>query len=188
MKPFHRAAAFFAVLFSFLQPWNVWGHGATVADDPYAPLRLYNGKWQLISGDKKAPTNIENHCAQTGVFYSCEQIVDGKTAALVVFLPMAKTKTGGEEYRTHVLTPDAKPSGDWHDLTIEGDKWFYTWDSTEAGKKVFWRNVNTFSGPDKSISNFKALPTAPPGKRTSKVTSSASSDAVSGSVSRYRVN
>ena len=149
MKPFHRAAAFFAVLFSFLQPWNVCGHAATVADDPYAPLRLYNGKWQVISGDQKTPTNVENHCAQTGVFYSCEQIVDGKTAALVVFLPMAKTKTGGEEYRTHVLTPDAKPSGDWHDLTIEGDKWFYTWDSTETGKKVFWRNVNTFSGPDK---------------------------------------
>ena len=110
-------------------------------------LRFYNGKWQLISGDQKAPTNIENHCAQTGVFYSCEQIVDGKTAALVVFLPMSKT--GGEEYRTHVLTPDAKPSGNLHDLTIEGDKWFYTWNSTETGTKVFWRDVITFSGPDK---------------------------------------
>jgi hypothetical protein len=142
-------ACVLAALFFLLQPSPVSGHAATVADDPYAPLRLYNGKWQLVSDDQKAPTNIENHCAQTGVFYSCEQIVDDKTAALVVFLPMAKTKTGGEDYRTHVLTPDAKPSGGWHNLTIEGDKWLYTWDSTETGKKILWRNVNTFSGPDK---------------------------------------
>jgi|SRR5271165_2477812 len=122
---------------------------SSVADDPYAPLRLYNGKWQIVDGDSKAPKQIENHCSQTGLFFACEQILDGKTAALVVFLPFAKTAKGGEEYRTQVLMPDAKTPGDWNKLTIEGEQWMYTWESTESGKKVFWRNVNTFSGPDK---------------------------------------
>jgi hypothetical protein len=119
-----------------------------VADDPYAPLRLNNGKWELVSGDKKGPKEIENHCEKTGLFFACEQILDGKTAAFVVFLPYAKTPSGGEDYHTQVLMPDAKPAGEWNKLTIEGDRWLYTWESTETEKKVFWRNVNTFSGAD----------------------------------------
>ena len=43
---------------------------------------------------------------------------------------------------------DAKGGGDWNKLTIEGDKWYYTWESTDDGKKTLWRNVNTFGGKD----------------------------------------
>jgi hypothetical protein len=73
---------------------------ASVADDPYAPLKLYDGKWDVAMGGEKEPTRLENHCARTGLFFMCEQVVRGKTGALVVFLPFAKTATGGEEYRT----------------------------------------------------------------------------------------
>ena len=123
--------------------------GATVADDPYAPLKLYDGKWDVAMAGEKGPTRLENHCAKTGLFYACEQVVNGKTGALVIFLPFARTATGGEEYRTQALLADASPAGDWGKLTIEGDKWVYAWESTDAGKKTFWRNINTFSGTDK---------------------------------------
>jgi hypothetical protein len=149
MRTFFQVAVLTICGLLSLHPSASAGPAASLADDPYAPLRLYNGKWELVSADKKGPKLIENHCAQTGLFFSCEQVLDGKTAALVVLLPMVKTASGGEDYRTQVLTPDAKPAGEWNKLTIEGDRWSYTWEATENGKKVQWRNVNTFSGSDR---------------------------------------
>lgn len=46
------------------------------------------------------------------------------------------------------LLADANPSG-WSKLAIDGDRWVYSWESTEDGKKIFWRNINTFSSADK---------------------------------------
>jgi hypothetical protein len=122
---------------------------AADSGDPYAVLKMLDGKWEVTSGEQKVPTQLENRCAKTGLFYMCEQVVDGKTAALVVYLPLGSTHTGAQEYKTRVLTPDAKGGGDWNKLTIEGDKWFYAWESTDDGKKTFWRNVNTFAGKDR---------------------------------------
>lgn len=135
---------------SFAGFFCVAGRGATAAEDPYAPLRLLDGKWDILpAAGAKESMHLENHCAKTGLFMACEQVVNGKSAALVVFLPKAKTASGGEEYRTQGLLADASPAGDWSKLTIEGDRWVYTWESTDSGKKVFWRNINIFSGTDK---------------------------------------
>jgi len=126
------------------------GRGGAAIDDPYAPLRLYDGKWSMLpSGDATESVHIENHCTKTGLFYVCEQVVNGKPEALVVFLPIAKTTTGGEEYRMQALIADASPAGEWSKLTIEGEKWVYAWESSDGGKKIQWRNVNTFTGTDK---------------------------------------
>src|ERR1035441_8341899 len=60
----------------------------SAATDPYAPLRLYDGKWDLLpaSGDKPGATvHIENRCAKVGEFFACNQIVNGKNMALVIF-------------------------------------------------------------------------------------------------------
>ena len=123
---------------------------ASGADDPYAALKLYDGKWLVMPTDgPKEGVHLENHCAKTGLFFACEQMVNGKTVALVIFQPTAKLPTGGEEYRSTTVTPESGPSGSWNGLTIEGDRWVYTWDDTESGKKTFYRNINTFSGPDK---------------------------------------
>jgi hypothetical protein len=126
------------------------GHSATVGEDPYAPLRLYDGKWDIrTSGAEKNEIQVENHCTKTGLFFACEQVVKGKSEALVVFLPVARIATGGEEYRTQALGADASPAGEWGKLTIEGDRWVYSWESKDGGKKIYWRNVNSFTGADK---------------------------------------
>jgi hypothetical protein len=123
---------------------------ASAREDPYAALKLYDGKWLVMSsGGPPEGIHLENHCAKTGLFFACEQLVDGKTVALVVFRPTTKLPGGGQEYRSQALTPEDGPSGGWNGLTIEGDRWVYTWDATESGKKVFYRNINTFSGSDK---------------------------------------
>jgi hypothetical protein len=126
------------------------GQNKTVADEPYGPLRLYDGKWDIKTSDaEKNQMQVENHCARTGLFFACEQVVKGKSEALVVFLPVARTATGGEEYRTQALGADASPAGEWGKLTIDGDRWVYSWESKDGEKNIHWRNINMFTGTDK---------------------------------------
>lgn len=118
--------------------------------DPYAPLKLYDGSWEVkLSAPEPKTDHIENHCAQTGLFYACEQNVNGKTGALVVFLPTGRATNGAQEYRTQALLPDASPAGEWGHLVIDGDTWTYTWESGDSKSLVHWRNVNRFSGKEK---------------------------------------
>jgi hypothetical protein len=93
------------------------------ANDPYAALRLYDGKWDLVPADStKKPTHLKNRCTKTGLFFACEQEVDGKSVALVVFLPVKKTGGNAQEYRTNALSADAGAPGDWSTLTIDGSR------------------------------------------------------------------
>ncbi len=142
-----------AVLFIIVGVLPVFGkiqQKTGVADDRYAPLGLYDGKWDYTTtiGEKES-IHLENHCTKTGLFFACEQMVNGKTAALIVFLPVARMASGGEEYGITGLSADANPPADWNKLTIEAERWVYSWEDTDGGKKVFWRNVNQFSGPSK---------------------------------------
>ncbi len=116
----------------------------------YAPLKLYDGSWDTVvgSGAEAKHVHLTNHCAQTGRFYVCEQVVEGKSQALIIFLPLAaQGKT--QKYRTQALTVGMDKPGDWNDLEISGDRWDYASTEEENGAKVFWRTVNVFSGPDK---------------------------------------
>ena len=46
---------------------------ARAADDPYAALQLYDGKWLVMPSDgPKEGVRLENHCAKTGLFFACE--------------------------------------------------------------------------------------------------------------------
>ncbi len=118
--------------------------------DPYAPLKLYDGSWEVKVSLPAAKTDhLVNHCAQTGLFYACEQVLNGKTSALIIFLPTGIDSSGAEQYRTQPLLASGAPGGDWGNLTISGDNWTYTWDSEEAKKIVHWRVKNHFTGKDR---------------------------------------
>ena len=148
MKRAWRVAALVGAGVALLFPWMALGASAAVDEAAYTPLMLYDGKWEVNpSGDEKEPPRFENHCAQTGLFFVCEQVVPGKPGALIVFLPVAKTEAG-YEYHTKALVTDSSPAGDWGKLTIEGQRWVYSWENTNDGKKTLWRNVNTFTGSD----------------------------------------
>jgi hypothetical protein len=122
------------------------------ASDPYAPLRLYDGKWDLVpaSADKPAEAvHIENHCAKAGQFFTCNQFVNGKNMALVVFLPQHSLENGGYTYRNQALRPEGDDPSTWGKLEIVGDRWVYSSEATDNGKKTYWRTTNIFSGADK---------------------------------------
>jgi hypothetical protein len=129
------------------------GKTANPAHDPYAPLRLYEGKWDVVptSGDKPAETvHVENHCAKAGEFFTCNQFVNGKNMALVVFLPLHSLENGGYAYHNQALGVEGGGSGSWGNLEIAGDRWLYSSDETDNGKKIYHRIINVFSGPDKA--------------------------------------
>ena len=98
---------------------------------------------------EKKIDHSENRCALTGLFFSCEQKVNGKSSALVVFRPTGKAPNGAQEYQTQALLTDASKAGEWGRLVINGDTWIYTWERTEENKTVHWRNTNRFTGRDK---------------------------------------
>jgi hypothetical protein len=125
---------------------------ASLAGDPYAPLRLYDGKWDLVPAhsDKPAETmHIENHCAKVGEFFACNQFVNNKNMALVIFLPQHPLQNGGYAYRNQALRVEGDNAGAWGALEITGDRWVYSSDETDKGKKIYWRTNNMFSGSDK---------------------------------------
>jgi hypothetical protein len=94
---------------------------ASLASDPYAPLRLYDGGWNLLpeKSDKPGdPVHIENHCAQVGEFFACNQFVNGKNMALVIFLPSHALENDGYAYRNQALRVEGDNSGAWSNLEI----------------------------------------------------------------------
>jgi hypothetical protein len=102
----------------------------SAATDPYAPLRLYDGKWDLLpaSGDKPGATvHIENHCAKVGEFFACNQIVNGKNMALVIFLPTHPIGNGGYAYHNQALGVE---DGGW----ILGS--FFNWTSLNGNART----------------------------------------------------
>ncbi|MEO7027364.1 MAG: hypothetical protein ABI056_07410 [Caulobacteraceae bacterium] len=116
---------------------------AYAAADPYAPLQLYAGKWAMTDASGKT-ISIDNHCARTGLFYVCEQVVGGKSEDLIVFLPTGST-AAGLTYRTQALTADGARTHPWQTLTIDGDHWIYVGDPERPGGPHS-RTLNRFSG------------------------------------------
>ena len=118
---------------------------ARAATDPCAPLRLYEGAWQVTQAtpaDKK-PDRLANDCAQVGRYFACQQTVNGKPGPLVVFIPDAVPG----HYHTQVVLPDGAALGPPGTLTIVGNHWTYL--GEPGAKGVRYRTVNVFSGRDR---------------------------------------
>jgi hypothetical protein len=112
------------------------------AEDAYTPLELYNGGWRVQKGGA-APDTLVNHCAHTGFYYMCEQVVNGKTSALVVFVP----GDAPGNYHSTVVFPSGEPRGPG-DLTINGNRWVFIGKSVDGNKTTWFRTINVFTGND----------------------------------------
>lgn len=111
---------------------------------------VYAGRWHSEVRHLDTPyskagieqASLRNDCWRARAFYACEQVVDGKPMALLVYLH----QTGGH-YVTHVVPADG---GAAHDgiLLIEGNRWTFPWQFDDHGKTVHERVVNVFDGSD----------------------------------------
>lgn len=123
------------------------GQTAATPSDPYAPLRLYDGAWTVTMHDpqgKDTTDALVNACHLFGRFFACQQTVNGKVGALVVFVP---ADSPGHYYTQNVLADDrALGRGE---LTIEGGHWIYLGHDEENGKTTWYRTTNEFTGNDR---------------------------------------
>jgi hypothetical protein len=117
---------------------------APPVSDPYGPLRLYDGRWRF-EPKGGAALALDNHCARTGLFFVCEQVLDGKPAALVVFRPETPTDTGWT-YASQVVLPSGAGSGRWGPLIIAGDQWIFGPAADDPLPQT--RTLNHIVGPD----------------------------------------
>ena len=115
------------------------------ATDSYAPLRLYEGTWQVTQTTPagRQPDRLVNDCAQIGHYFACQQTVNGKPGPLVVFIP----EIVPGHYHTQVVLPDGTALGPSGSLTIAGDRWTYL--GQPSAKGVRYRTINVFSGHDR---------------------------------------
>ena len=120
----------------------------SAADDPYAALRMYDGSWKAQNGDQ-----LTDHCTLVGTYFVCQQTVNGKVGALLVFIPKG---TPGDFYTQNIL-PEGWATGRG-DLHIEGNRWTYGGKSEKDGKVTYYRTVNVFTGADKIHSESSDSP------------------------------
>ena len=115
------------------------------AADPYAPLWLYEGAWQVAQTTPagRKPDRLVNDCARIGRYFACQQTVNGKPGALVVFIP----DTVPGHYHTQIVLPDGAALGPAGTLTLAGDHWTYLGEPDAKG--VRYRTINVFSGHDR---------------------------------------
>lgn len=129
---------------------------SSAAAEPSTPQGLdkvmaYAGTWKSEVRHLDTPysklgnetTTLKNDCWRSGGFFACNQIVDGDSKALLVFMYDGKT----DRYTSY---PIPAGGGEVHagSLLIEGDTWTFPWDYTEAGKTTHFRVVNVWRSAD----------------------------------------
>jgi len=121
----------------------VLGAACAAADDSaYEPLKLYHGKWQAVMADAAAkPDELVDECGRIGKYFTCQQTVNGKIGALLIFVP---AETAGH-YFTNSVTSEGWANGRG-ELEITGDRWLYS-SKSQDGKHH--RTLNQFTGRDK---------------------------------------
>lgn len=120
---------------------------APAPDKTFAPLWLYQGAWHVTRSNAAAgskPDELVNQCALLGKYFACQQAVNGKPAALLVFVPASEPS----HFYTQTINPDGRAAGRG-ELEIAGDRWIFSsvWD--QGGKTTYYRTTNVFSGKDR---------------------------------------
>lgn len=129
-----------AAVYALLTLMSLSAAAQSLPDSVYAPLWNYNGTWK-VSMSGKSPDTLINHCARTGLFFVCEQNVNGSPSALIVFTPMDSEG----HYRTNAVTKNGMAAGPGGDLEIKGSHWTYLSKGEENGKTTWYRTTNEFS-------------------------------------------
>lgn len=119
------------------------------ATTTFTPLAVYNGTWKVTSPHTLAgpgkPDTLVNHCTEGAAFFTCEQVVNGKPVALLVFTATEAPM----KFRTNPVLPNGHVL-DGGDLTIDGDHWTFLGSGKgKDGKPVYYRTENYFTGRDK---------------------------------------
>ncbi|MGH8306955.1 MAG: hypothetical protein ACRER0_01635 [Gammaproteobacteria bacterium] len=114
-------------------------------------IEAYAGTWKTQTEHFNSPyskagketSTLHNDCWRSGDFYACHQIVNGKSAALIVFTYSGKDGL----YHSYAIPANGGDAGLGGELIIKGNIWTFPWDYKDKGKIVYFRVVNIFTAP-----------------------------------------
>ena len=117
--------------------------------DPFAPLAVYNGTWTVHAdhpwsgaapGTPGNPTldHLVSRCQRFTLYFACEQTVNGKTQALLVYT----VGSSPGKFHCRFISPDGLAGGRG-DLTLDGNHWTYL-DKPPPTLKGNWSRVENF--------------------------------------------
>lgn len=146
MKTLARFAI--AVVVGTLAAGATWRYAKAETATPQAlqPLEVLAGTWVAdgqtfdteYSKAGKDSSTLHNDCWQSGMFYVCDQIVDGDSKALILFVAGEKA---GTFVSYGIVPPNPANAGQ---LVISGNTWAYG--GVIAGAQPpYWRTLNEFA-------------------------------------------
>jgi len=107
------------------------------------PLMAYQGTWQVTrtgGGATAKPDRLVNRCMALGIYFVCDQSVNDKPTALLVFLSAGQPG----HYHTQSILPEGRATG-LDDLQISGNRWTFTSRRHLGGNTTYFRNTNVFT-------------------------------------------
>jgi hypothetical protein len=140
------------------------------APDPFTPLEIYNGTWKVQAehpwggGASGTPDRLISQCHHFTLYFTCEQTVNGKALALLVYT--AGTSPG--KLHSRFISPDGL-AGARGELTLDGNHWTYL-DKPPAGLKGNWSRTENFLLDHDHI-RFEEYESSDQGKSWSKTNS-----------------
>jgi hypothetical protein len=143
--------------------------------DPFTPLAVYNGTWTVQAehpwsgaapGTPGNPTldHLVSRCQRFTLYFACEQTVNGKTQALLVYT----VGSSPGKFHCRFISPDGLAGGRG-DLTLDGNHWTYL-DKPPPTLKGNWSRVENFILDHDHI-RFEEYESADEGKTWTKTNS-----------------
>jgi hypothetical protein len=115
---------------------------------PFAPIAVYQGTWTVTSSKSAKAQTMVNRCVEGAAFYACEQTLDGRPVAMVVYA----LTTDPHRFNTQAILPDGTAAGKT-ELVLSGangSHWTFTNQGTGAdGKPIYFKVENDFTGTDR---------------------------------------
>jgi hypothetical protein len=116
-------------------------------------IYAYEGTWKCetehfktaYSEPKKESTTLRNDCWRSGGYFACDQFVDGKSVALIVFTYDAKE----DVFHNYAVPVDGGEASSGK-LLVKGNVWTFPWQATSKtnGQPIYFHVVNVFTTPD----------------------------------------
>lgn len=109
-------------------------------------LKIYEGTWHVTrsgQGANAKPDTLVNHCVTLGIYFACEQNVNDKPTALLVFISAGQPG----HYLTQSILPEGRATG-LDQLEIAGNRWIFTSRRHLGANATYFRNTNVFVDPN----------------------------------------
>lgn len=128
----------------------LYGTQSALSQQSVDVILAYRGSWKvevehLATPQSKAThetSNLRNICWKSNEYAACNQVVNGESKILLVYVYNAAEKN----FTAYTIPLNGGANGTGK-IVIDGDTWIFPWQTEENGKVTYFRVVNRFTSP-----------------------------------------